>query len=460
VTDFTVDGGYIQLPVTTDPDDLVAAALDAIATAFPGWTSREGHLEVALLEQFAQMASTQALVAASMAVANFIYFGSLVGITSQPGASASVTTTWTMIDNAGYTVPAGTILGFQVTGTDLVLFQTLADFTVAPGDTATDPGAIEVAALDVGSAANGIAAGTMTLVDSLAFVASVVSTDTTSGGVDAETEDAYLDRLSAEMRLLTPRPILAEDFALLAPKTTGVFRALAIDGLYPGRTLTDGATTNASPTFTSVTADFTADDVGRTLTGTGIPGGTTILTVSSGTTVTMSANATATATGLTVVLGDRTDAERAVAVAAVDASGVGVSPTIKAQLDADLQAKREVNFVVSVIDPTDTEIDVTYVAVASTGADSVTVKAAIDAALAAFLSPADWGGGSDSPPVWTNVTVVRYLDVAHVIHSVAGVDHITSLSIGAHGGSLGTSDVNLSGNAPLPTTGTISGTVT
>lgn len=65
---------------------------------------------------------------------------------------------------------------------------------------------------------------------------------------------------------------------------------------------TDGATTNASPTLTSATAGFTASDVGRSVSGTGIPGGTTILSVTNATTVTMSANASATATGLTITM--------------------------------------------------------------------------------------------------------------------------------------------------------------
>lgn len=74
-------------------------------------------------------------------------------------------------------------------------------------------------------------------------------------------------------------------------------------GAPPGTTVLDGVTTNASPTLTSATAAFTAADVGRTVSGTGIPGGTTILTVTNGTTVTMSANATATGSSLTVTIG-------------------------------------------------------------------------------------------------------------------------------------------------------------
>ena len=69
------------------------------------------------------------------------------------------------------------------------------------------------------------------------------------------------------------------------------------------RVFYDGATTNASTALTSAAAQFRADDVGLTIAGIGIPGGTTISSVQSATAVTLSAAATATATGVTITLG-------------------------------------------------------------------------------------------------------------------------------------------------------------
>jgi hypothetical protein len=70
------------------------------------------------------------------------------------------------------------------------------------------------------------------------------------------------------------------------------------------RTFTDGATTNASATLTSAAgAAFVGADVGRPVSGTGIPAGTTIIQWLSATSVTMSANATATGSALSVTLG-------------------------------------------------------------------------------------------------------------------------------------------------------------
>jgi hypothetical protein len=70
-----------------------------------------------------------------------------------------------------------------------------------------------------------------------------------------------------------------------------------------GNAFTDGATTSGSATVTSATAAFTQADVGRTISGAGIPAGATIVAVGSATSITMSANATATASGVTITIG-------------------------------------------------------------------------------------------------------------------------------------------------------------
>lgn len=68
--------------------------------------------------------------------------------------------------------------------------------------------------------------------------------------------------------------------------------------------ITDGATTSGQPTLTSTAqAQFVAGDVGKRVTGIGIPDGTTIASRQSATSVTMSNNATATNTGITVTIG-------------------------------------------------------------------------------------------------------------------------------------------------------------
>jgi hypothetical protein len=69
------------------------------------------------------------------------------------------------------------------------------------------------------------------------------------------------------------------------------------------RAPTDGVTTNLSATVSSATAAFVSTDVGKTITGTGIPASTTILSVTSSTVAVLSAACTATATGITFTIG-------------------------------------------------------------------------------------------------------------------------------------------------------------
>jgi len=73
---------------------------------------------------------------------------------------------------------------------------------------------------------------------------------------------------------------------------------------YPAaaRTVADGATTNASTTVTSATAAFTSLDVGATISGTNIPGGATITSVTNATTVVTSGNSTGTGSSISLTI--------------------------------------------------------------------------------------------------------------------------------------------------------------
>ena len=142
-----------------------------------------------------------------------------------------------------------------------------------------------------------------------------------------------------------------------------------------------------------------------------------------------------------------------VCVVPLDASGTGCSAVVRAAVKTYLDGLREVSFEVNVATPTYTAINVTYAVHVAAGYDSATVVTACTAAVTAYLSPASWGGGSDSPPVWrSGETVVRYLAVSAVIAQVPGVQYVSTLAVNA-----GTSDVTLTGTAPLPAVGTITG---
>jgi hypothetical protein len=376
--------GYIALPVTTDADQLAADALGYLAQQQPGWVPREGHLEMWMIRAFARMCAETAQVASQVPLAIFQYFGTkLLGIAPLDGAPAQMTSTWTLTDSLGHTIPAGTVVAYRVSSSQIVLFETVADFPVPAGSAQTDPGAVLLRAVDVGAAANGLPAAALSLVSNLSFVAGVASASTTTGGADAEDQQAYLDRLAQELQLLTPRPILASDFAALARNQPGVARATALDGYNPN----NGSFNN----------------------------------------------------------------ERMVTVACIDASGNPLPSDTKSAVAAALEAQREVNFLVYVVDPTYTTVNVSAQVVVEHGANGDAVSAAAAQALHDHLSPQNWGGPA---PQWINTNVVRQLELAGVLAQVDGVRYVSGISMGT-GSPSNVDTVTLAGAISLPRPGAI-----
>jgi hypothetical protein len=429
--------GYISFPVTIDPNQLLAVAIQAIQAQFPGWMPYEGNLEVVTLEESAAMMSVLAAVASQVPMAIFAAFGQLVGIAPLLGAFATCEAEFTMIDAAGYTIPQGTQISFPLSGNSALICTT------------------------VGSFPNGLAASTQVfLQQSFAPVETIETTTAVGGGVDPETITSYINRLSAELQLLAPRPILPGDFAEMAQNVEGVFRACAINGLSPGRVVTDGVTSSGSLVIGF--SEVQSSDVGRSIyDGDGyIPTGATIASVNvTAHTATLSAAHAATnaSSGNTFTLGDLTNQERCVTVCALDASGAGVASGVKTALVGYLDSKREVNFLVFAVDPTTTAVDVSVTAIARPDYNTTAVQTAIVAAIGSFLSAAGWGGGLLEPPEWNATPIVSLFALADAISSVPGVDVIGSgdLELAIHLETLGVADVTLPGNAPLPAVGTL-----
>src|SRR5215471_928903 len=194
---------YIPVPVETEPVDLAGEAFDYLGAQVPE--------------------------------SIFAYYGSsILGLPPYPAVQATAITSWTMVDAAGYTVDAGTVIAVTPPASaDGFAFAVESSFTVPPG--ATVAPLVECRALQAGAAASGIS-GAVTVIDQLSFVQGVTLAQPTSGGQDAETIDAYLSRLSALLTLLAPRPILPQDFAVLVQRSIPeIGRATAID-LYDAST--------------------------------------------------------------------------------------------------------------------------------------------------------------------------------------------------------------------------------
>lgn len=391
---------YIDFPIDSDPEDILANAISFIQARFPGWDpSRDGNLDVAMLKSLAADIADLKSVASAVPISIFRYFGnSILRFKPIDATPASALTTWTVIDSSGYTIPANTTVSID-SPSGPVPFATLEDVIIFAGGTTASGVLIE--ALQAGADGSGLgsAGGTVNLEDPLDFVVSVTQTAATSGGVDDELDTEYIARLATDLQLLSMRPILPHDFAVLYRTIPGVFRSTAVDGYNP-----------ADATFNN---------------------------------------------------------ERMVTIFGIDTIGADVDGATKAAGKAYLESLREVNFVVNTASPSLHQIDVTYKVKAVPGADPAAVLSSVNAALAAYLSALNWGTtlGQD-PHDWTNQSVVRYLEVAQVINAVQTVDYITTtagnydLTIREHSGALARTDVALTGVAPLPTPGVMSGTIT
>lgn len=143
----------------------------------------------------------------------------------------------------------------------------------------------------------------------------------------------------------------------------------------------------------------------------------------------------------------------------IDAAGANVSSGVKTAIVAALSAGREQGFLFSTMDPTRTNVAVTFTATKLPGFNAAAVKAAGEAAVTAYLSPANWGqppGGNQ--PAWIEDTTVRFGELYAVLNAVPGLDHVTTLTITPPG--TANTNATLSGVGCLPNLTSVVGTVT
>ena len=385
---------YLDLPLETSPEQLVEDSIEYLQAQLPGWLPAEGNLEVWLLEAFARQAAEIRELSVQVPKAIFRYFGIIAGVPPIDAISATVSSTWLFVDDAGYTVEEGTVVGLATAGDEIHSFRVLSDVAVAQGATTTAAGAVTLVAIEPGSEPNGIGAGSIAeLLDTLDYVSSVTTTDNVSGGFTAESDDVYLSRLASALQLLAPRPIIPEDFATLARSVPGVSRAIAVDGYDPVQ-----ATTNNEKTIT---------------------------------------------------------------ISVIDAVGADVSSSTLLDVRTLLQAEREVNFVVHVVNPARVAIDVTMAGVASPGWEASTVETNVRQQVASFLNPALWGLPQGGDVLrWLDERTVRYLDLAGAVNTAEGLDYISTLTLNGPGDTAAANDVLMAGVPVLPTAGTVAVTIT
>jgi hypothetical protein len=240
---------------TPSPDDLAQPAFAYMAATIPGWTPTEGMVESRLIEAIALMSFELATLIGAVPSAIFRYFGrTILELPSIDPSSASIDGVVTMVNNAGYTLPAGTHFGLRRAGDQLYAFATIQDVTV-PAGSLTAP--VTLQAVLTGAATSGLT-GPVEFIDAVgAYVQGIAVTGVTTSGVDGETDQNYQDRLRDELTTLSDRLILPHDAEVFARRIAGVDAAVAIDLLNPN----DG-TTNNPRTMTVGLRDAAGEPVG------------------------------------------------------------------------------------------------------------------------------------------------------------------------------------------------------
>lgn len=217
---------YIDYPVTTDQQALQDAAVAYLQSKVDGYVLDPAHPETWIIEAIGRMAAEDAYVLSRMPSANFRYLGeSIFGLARNDGAPAVASTTWVARDTDGHDIPQGTLITI-----DGSVFQTDDLETIAPGTTSL--AGVSVTAVEFGTASNSLGTNAAP-VDSIAWLDSITVNGQASGGEDAETDEDYQDRLSQLLQLQSPRPIVANDFAIVTQQHAGVDRVLVLDNYDP-----------------------------------------------------------------------------------------------------------------------------------------------------------------------------------------------------------------------------------
>jgi hypothetical protein len=154
------------------------------------------------------------------------YGNDVLGIAPGIAAASVGTATFTAKDELGYTLELGTQFALPRSGDDLVAYAVDQDYVIPPGQIQIS--GVQFTAVLTGADGNGLI-GTGEMLDPVVWVDTVMVTEPTARGQDAETPEAYLDRLSVLMRMIALRPVLPVDFAILALQVPTVVRAISMN---------------------------------------------------------------------------------------------------------------------------------------------------------------------------------------------------------------------------------------
>lgn len=220
---------YFDLRINDkDPQDIFDVAVDDLKQVLPEWVPRETNTEVMLLEAIGMQVAENIFAINRLPDGIVEVLLQLFGIVRSNGVPPVASVTFHMINNVGYTIPAGTALRLELPGdVEPIIFTTDMDLTIPALSTT---GTVTATGNRYTTDANGVVAATvLEMLDSIIAVDFAdLAADITSG-VDPEDDASYFDRAMVRLSRLNDTLVLPRHFAARALEQPYVGRAIAID---------------------------------------------------------------------------------------------------------------------------------------------------------------------------------------------------------------------------------------
>lgn len=230
--------GFVDLPIETTPQAMLEEAIAEMEAQIEGWNPGLAEYELILFQAIVfRLTMPLVQLAAQVPATIFNEWGrQIVNVRSDEAEKATVKSTWTAKDNAGYTIKAGTQVDIARTGDERFGFIVVSDVEIPAGKTKTATGAVLLEAVEPGLEYNALE-GTGILIDALLGFAdgSIAIEEETAGGADAEDPRVYLSRLAETMQTFIEGVVIPHDVEIVARNVPGIERAVAID-LYNAET--------------------------------------------------------------------------------------------------------------------------------------------------------------------------------------------------------------------------------
>lgn len=213
---------FITVPFVVDSNQLADAAVTALQARWPGWEPSDGDMEVIQLEVLAPMAADAVVVAASVPDAIFRQYGlTMFGLSyREPTPAVGQATIWA-VDDLGYRSDGPIEFALES-----VAFTTDTEVEIPAGETTI---VVPVTCSVSGAIGNNLM-GSGSQMSSFQWVDSILVDPQTQGGVDAESDSAYQDRLRDRLQLQATTLVNGRDFEYMALSQPDVGRALALVG--------------------------------------------------------------------------------------------------------------------------------------------------------------------------------------------------------------------------------------